>query len=95
VVLAANEVEELRQRVLRVADTLGKVLPASAVSSNPTVVTFSDGGRTVYYRDFAAYQRATRSGRVGPSRTMPGTAPTAVSQWTRAACEGWLAEHPA
>jgi hypothetical protein len=42
----AEETKDLREKVLKVAGTLGVKLPVSSTGSgNPTVVTFSDGDR--------------------------------------------------
>lgn len=90
---AIDRLSVLREQVLEVAGERGIVLPASATSRNPTVVTFSDGTTSYFFADLAAYQRDMNGRRVPPTRTFPKEPPLPVSRWDQVRLEQWLAQH--
>lgn len=94
-----NEAEQLtviREQVLQVARDLGEAVPiTSAGNGNPTVVNYSDGGRSAFYRDRGTYTRDMNEHRTDPSRSfvVRGPLPHPVSRWTRVQCQQWLDAH--
>jgi hypothetical protein len=91
--VAADRLGVLREQVLEVARERGAVLPATATGHSPTVVTYSDGTKSYFFTDFAAYQREMTSRRVPPSRSFPKAPPLPVSRWDQVRLEQWLAQN--
>lgn len=93
-IIASEDVEERRQRVLEVARVRGIRLAATAIGQNPTAVTWADGSRSWHYADFATYQRDMKSGRADRQRSGPGAfKDVPVSRWSDERIRQWLADN--
>lgn len=91
--IQAERLDVLREQVVGIAREKGLVIPVSSSSTNPTAVTFSDGGTRYYFTDLGSYQRALKSRSVPLTQSFRRTAPNPVSGWTWEELMHWIDDH--
>jgi hypothetical protein len=91
----ADQLAVLRGQVRDVARDRGEVIPVSSSGGgNPTIVTYSDGQKSAFYRDHGTYTSDMNARRTDPLRSSVVRGPLEIplSRWSRQQCQTWLDE---